>query len=81
MERSCICNSMAPLKGLERKGEIIPQMNRWQAIIKLRVETKNRNNKQIYKESVRERVDSLRKSVRPTNPELNSPTVEGGDPD
>ena len=72
---------MAHLKGLERKGEIIPQMNRWQTIIKLSVEIKIRNNKQICKESVRERADSFRKSVRLTNPEPNSATVEGGNPD
>lgn len=57
------------MKALEKKEEITFKRSRWQEIIKLRSETNKIETN--YKEPVKQRVGSLRKSIRSTSPYLN----------
>jgi hypothetical protein len=70
LKRSHNSNLTAHLKALEQKETNTPQESRHQKIIKLRAEINKMKTKQ-YKESMKEKVGSLRKSARYTNPYPN----------
>lgn len=70
---------MAHLKGLERKGEIMPQMNRQQAIIKLGVEIKNRTANKYTKNQWKK--SWFFEKIGKTDKPWAKLAVEGGDPD
>ena len=52
------------LKTLEQKELNSPKRSRWQEIIKLRAEINKIKTKKQYKESIRQRVGSSRKSTK-----------------
>ena len=64
MERAYTNSLTVHLKPLEQKESNTPKRNRWQEIIKLRVEINQIETNELYKESTKPGAGSLRKSTR-----------------
>ena len=66
MKKSHTSDLTAYLKALEQKGDS-PWRTTWHEIIKLRTEINKIEIKNQYKESMKQKTDSLRKLSRETN--------------
>jgi hypothetical protein len=61
-----INNPMMYLKPLEKQGKIKPKTSRWREIVRLR--SMRLIPKELYKESMKEKVRSLKRLIRAINP-------------
>jgi hypothetical protein len=57
-----------PFKHLEKQEQTKSQTSRWREIIKIRAKINEIETKNLYKESVKQKVCSLKRLTRSTNP-------------
>jgi hypothetical protein len=67
-ETSHISNLMMDLKLLEKQEQNKPKSIRWREIIKISAKINEIKTKQLYKESMKQKVGSLKRLTRSTNP-------------